>query len=97
MFTADIIKDGDEICIETDQTVIKRLDTFRRIIYSSKNNISTAVQAAANSKHVTVISNTPMIEGRIELLNYLEEQTISNRYHRYGNIGGRETNERLGN
>jgi RHH-type proline utilization regulon transcriptional repressor/proline dehydrogenase/delta 1-pyrroline-5-carboxylate dehydrogenase len=30
-----------------------------------------------------------MMEGRLELLNYFAEQSVSHSYHRYGNIGAR--------
>jgi RHH-type proline utilization regulon transcriptional repressor/proline dehydrogenase/delta 1-pyrroline-5-carboxylate dehydrogenase len=29
------------------------------------------------------------MEGRLELLQYLQEQAVSNNYHRYGNLGER--------
>ncbi|MCB1112390.1 MAG: bifunctional proline dehydrogenase/L-glutamate gamma-semialdehyde dehydrogenase [Chlamydiales bacterium] len=35
-----------------------------------------------------------LANGRIELLNYLREVAISNDYHRYGNLGRRESEER---
>ena len=35
-------------------------------------------------------ADTPVLaEGRIELLWYLREQSISHDYHRYGNLGPR--------
>lgn len=34
--------------------------------------------------------NKPMYSGRIELLNYLTEQSISHTYHRYGNLMGED-------
>jgi RHH-type proline utilization regulon transcriptional repressor/proline dehydrogenase/delta 1-pyrroline-5-carboxylate dehydrogenase len=36
-----------------------------------------------------IVRGNPMMEGRLELLNYFEEQSISHSYHRYGNIGVR--------
>ena len=30
-----------------------------------------------------------MMEGRVELLHYIQEQNISVDYHRYGNLGER--------
>jgi RHH-type proline utilization regulon transcriptional repressor/proline dehydrogenase/delta 1-pyrroline-5-carboxylate dehydrogenase len=29
------------------------------------------------------------MEGRIEMLNYFQEQTVSHSYHRHGNLGDR--------
>jgi RHH-type proline utilization regulon transcriptional repressor/proline dehydrogenase/delta 1-pyrroline-5-carboxylate dehydrogenase len=36
-----------------------------------------------------IIRQKPMMEGRLELLNYMQEQSISYSYHRYGNLGAR--------
>jgi len=36
-----------------------------------------------------IVRQKPMMEGRLELLNYLQEQSISHSYHRYGNLGAR--------
>ncbi|MDZ7724123.1 MAG: hypothetical protein U5R06_15275 [candidate division KSB1 bacterium] len=36
------------------------------------------------------IARTPvMMEGRIELLQYFQQQAVCNTYHRYGNLGER--------
>ena len=41
------------------------------------------------------IGRVPVLaHGRIELLWYVREQSISNDYHRYGNLGGRGSEER---
>ena len=36
-----------------------------------------------------------MTHGRIELLWYVEEQSISDSYHRYGNLGSRANEDRI--
>ena len=36
---------------------------------------------------IFIVRHRPMMGGRLELLNYFEEQSISHSYHRYGNIG----------
>jgi len=45
-------------------------------------------RAAELGKHIAY--NKPMAEGRLELLHYLKEQSISFEYHRYGSIFGEE-------
>ena len=41
------------------------------------------------------IADAPvLVEGRIELLWYLTEQSVSHDYHRYGNLGTRAGEER---
>jgi RHH-type proline utilization regulon transcriptional repressor/proline dehydrogenase/delta 1-pyrroline-5-carboxylate dehydrogenase len=32
-----------------------------------------------------------MMEGRIELLHYVQNQSVCDTYHRYGNLGDRTT------
>ncbi|MBC8326461.1 MAG: hypothetical protein H8E27_12630 [Verrucomicrobia subdivision 3 bacterium] len=41
--------------------------------------------------------STPVLaEGRLELLWYVEEQSLSHDYHRYGNLGARGNEKRAG-
>lgn len=44
---------------------------------------------------ISVIVEKPCANGRIELLKYLREVSISRDYHRYGNLGDREAEERV--
>lgn len=44
----------------------------------------------AGAKGVFIADHAPLQCGRIELLNYLQEQSITTVYHRYGNLGERE-------
>lgn len=41
-----------------------------------------------HARHIHVFKRLPHPEGRIELLNYLTEQSLSINYHRYGNLMG---------
>lgn len=45
-------------------------------------------RAAELGKHIA--NDKPLVEGRIELLHYLKEQSISFEYHRYGSIFGEQ-------
>ncbi len=45
--------------------------------------------AAAADAFVTIVDEPVLLEGRIECLRYLDEQSISYDYHRYGNLGRR--------
>jgi RHH-type proline utilization regulon transcriptional repressor/proline dehydrogenase/delta 1-pyrroline-5-carboxylate dehydrogenase len=44
---------------------------------------------AAHESGVAVVSRPVSVEGRLELLWYVQEQSISIDYHRYGNLGVR--------
>ena len=48
--------------------------------------LSVELQAAANDAALPVIGRAPLANGRLELLAYLREQSVSETTHRYGNI-----------
>jgi RHH-type proline utilization regulon transcriptional repressor/proline dehydrogenase/delta 1-pyrroline-5-carboxylate dehydrogenase len=45
--------------------------------------------AACGQAFVTIIDEPVLSEGRVECLRYLDEQSVSENYHRYGNLGRR--------
>ena len=49
--------------------------------------------ATCNEAFVTVIREPVLADGSIECLRYLNEQSISHDYHRYGNLGRRASHE----
>lgn len=49
---------------------------------------------AAKNSHVTIIDELVLSCGRMELLHYLKERSLSINYHRYGNLGFREKEKR---
>ena len=53
-------------------------------------NVDAAFQKEAIEQAVHFYTHKPVPFGRIELLNYLTEQSISHNYHRYGNLMGKE-------
>ncbi len=76
--------------IEEDNTAFsKTIKDFQRVIYSNINNVPEQIFKTAASSATYIVRQKPMMEGRLELLNYFEEQSISHSFHRYGNIGVR--------
>jgi RHH-type proline utilization regulon transcriptional repressor/proline dehydrogenase/delta 1-pyrroline-5-carboxylate dehydrogenase len=73
----------------SDNDLIAIMPQVQRIRYAAPDRVPDAVfQAAAQTGFY--IARTPvMMEGRIELLQYFQEQSICNNYHRYGNLGER--------
>ena len=49
---------------------------------------------AAKNSHITIIDELVLSCGRLELLHYLKERSLSINYHRYGNLGFREKEKR---
>jgi RHH-type proline utilization regulon transcriptional repressor/proline dehydrogenase/delta 1-pyrroline-5-carboxylate dehydrogenase len=60
-----------------------------RVRYAAPGRASLEVLRAGNAAHGCVVSVPVSAEGRLELLWYLREQSISTDYHRYGNLGSR--------
>ena len=73
----------------SDNDLIAIIPQVQRIRYAAQDRVPDAVfQAAAQAGFY--IARTPvMMEGRIEMLQYFQEQSICNNYHRYGNLGER--------
>ena len=79
----DVVKE------ESDNDLIAIMPEVQRIRFAAPDRVPDAVfQAAAQTGFY--IARTPvMMEGRIEMLQYFQEQSICNNYHRYGNLGER--------
>ncbi|MDR2948944.1 MAG: bifunctional proline dehydrogenase/L-glutamate gamma-semialdehyde dehydrogenase [Prevotella sp.] len=80
---------GISVKIQAEDKFIEEMDSYERIRTSSPD-LSDAIylKAAKLGKHIA--SDKPIIEGRLELLNYLKEQSIAYEYHRYGSIFGED-------
>ena len=66
-------------------TFISEMDAYERVrTCSAELSDDFYTKAAKSGKHIA--SNKPLAEGRLELLHYLKEQSISYEYHRYGSI-----------
>ena len=74
-----------QVLIEDEDSFICSIDGYDRIRYSSQK-VSDAVYLQAGKIGVHLVTTRPIVEGRIELLSYLQEQSISYEYHRYGSI-----------
>ena len=74
---------------QSTEAFINEMDSYGRV-RTGNANLSEAffAQAANLGKHVA--NNKPLVEGRLELLHYLKEQSIATEIHRYGSIFGEE-------
>ena len=80
-----------EFIEETDERladVIRRRRT-RRIRYAAPDRVPEIVREAAAESGFFIADAPVLVQGRIELLWYVREQSVSHSYHRYGNLGGR--------
>jgi RHH-type proline utilization regulon transcriptional repressor/proline dehydrogenase/delta 1-pyrroline-5-carboxylate dehydrogenase len=67
-----------------------------RVRYAAPERVPGSIFEAAREVGLFVATAPVLAEGRIELLWYLREQSISRDYHRYGNLGERANEERAG-
>jgi RHH-type proline utilization regulon transcriptional repressor/proline dehydrogenase/delta 1-pyrroline-5-carboxylate dehydrogenase len=76
--------------VEEDETALAdsvRKRRVARVRYARPERVSSVVRQAA-AEALQYVADTPVSTcGRVELLWYLREQSISHVYHRYGNLG----------
>jgi RHH-type proline utilization regulon transcriptional repressor/proline dehydrogenase/delta 1-pyrroline-5-carboxylate dehydrogenase len=74
---------------ESDEGVIQSIPGLQRIRYASPARVPFEVFEAAAQTGFYIARSPVMMEGRIELLHYFQNQSICDTYHRYGNLGER--------
>ncbi len=65
-----------------------------RVRFSSSKSVPRVVQEAVQSTGVYLADQPVVSDGRVELLSYFIEQSLSYDYHRYGNLGERSEEKR---
>jgi RHH-type proline utilization regulon transcriptional repressor/proline dehydrogenase/delta 1-pyrroline-5-carboxylate dehydrogenase len=80
-----------EFIMETDEELAAalRAGVVGRLRYADRSLVPDAIRTAAAESYVYVADAPVLGHGRIELLWYLKEQSLSHVYHRYGNLGRR--------
>lgn len=68
---------------ESLSDLCRRLKRYERIRTLTADVPDQLIKAAADA-HVHIAMERPVNNGRIELIRYLQEQSISYEYHRYG-------------
>ena len=84
----EILGEGDTVTSESEAQWVQVFSSVDRIIYSRESQVSDFVFEEAARLVKFIVRTPPMMEGRLELLHYLDEQSVSYSYHRYGNLGG---------
>jgi RHH-type transcriptional regulator, proline utilization regulon repressor / proline dehydrogenase / delta 1-pyrroline-5-carboxylate dehydrogenase len=88
-YSQKILKSEDLIKRESEVEFAKCFHEVDRIMYARPENVSSYIFDQAAEALKFIVRTSPLMEGRIELLNFFEEQSISHSYHRYGNLGAR--------
>ena len=74
---------------QSDEALTASMAVVQRIRYAAPDRVPAAILAAAAQKGYYVARSPVLMEGRIELLHYCQNQSICDTYHRYGNLGDR--------
>jgi RHH-type proline utilization regulon transcriptional repressor/proline dehydrogenase/delta 1-pyrroline-5-carboxylate dehydrogenase len=74
---------------QSDEALIASMAIVQRIRYAAPGRVPEAVLAAAAKKGFYIARAPVLMEGRIELLHYCQNQSLCDTYHRYGNLGDR--------
>jgi len=74
---------------QSDEALIASMAVVQRIRYAAPDRVPEAVLAAAAKKGFYIARAPVLMEGRIEMLHYCQNQSICDTYHRYGNLGDR--------
>jgi RHH-type proline utilization regulon transcriptional repressor/proline dehydrogenase/delta 1-pyrroline-5-carboxylate dehydrogenase len=84
---AALVLAGINTVVEDETAFIEDMELYERIRITSPEMPDALYQKAAKLG-MYIADRKPLIEGRIELLHYLKEQSIAYEYHRYGSIFG---------
>ncbi len=88
---------GDiEFVTETDDELatLIREGVIERVRYAAPDRVPTIMRKAAADALVYIADAPVSGHGRLELLWYVREQSVSHQYHRYGNLGLRSNEAR---
>jgi len=85
-----------EFVEETDEEFAEgmRSGAAGRVRYAHRSRVPMEIRRASAETYVYIADAPVLAHGRVELLWYLQEQSLSHVYHRYGNLGRRAKEQR---
>jgi RHH-type proline utilization regulon transcriptional repressor/proline dehydrogenase/delta 1-pyrroline-5-carboxylate dehydrogenase len=85
-----------EFIEESDDHLADAMPTgqVRRIRYAAPDRTSDLIRRASAESFVYLADAPPVSNGHVELLWYVQEQSLTHVYHRYGNLGRRAEEQR---
>jgi RHH-type proline utilization regulon transcriptional repressor/proline dehydrogenase/delta 1-pyrroline-5-carboxylate dehydrogenase len=88
--------DDFEITEESDNALAELIRSNRagRLRYGNSGRVPELIRMAAAELGLWIAAQPVLGEGRLELLWYVQEQSLSRDYHRYGNLGRRKGESR---
>ena len=82
-----LLGSGDTIEKDDEASLVSKMFDAERIRYLKPENVSETIYEKVAAKALYVASAPFVPNGRVELMHYFIEQSISDSYHRYGNLG----------
>ena len=80
----EFVEESDEELAE----IVRQRQTDR-LRFAARERVPLSVRQAIGDSGIYIADAPVLVEGRLELLWYVMEQSISHDYHRYGNLAGR--------
>ena len=77
----------DNISRDSEDELIEMMPSIQRIRFLHPDNVTQNIYEKIANKAIYIASDPFVSHGRLELMHYFIEQSISNSYHRYGNLG----------
>lgn len=74
---------------QSDEELIASFEVLQRIRYAAPDRVPQSVLKAAAATGYYIARAPVLMEGRLELIHYVQNQNVCNNYHRYGNLGER--------
>ncbi|MBU1642391.1 bifunctional proline dehydrogenase/L-glutamate gamma-semialdehyde dehydrogenase, partial [bacterium] len=82
-----LLEKEETLAEEDEASLLDSMARVQRIRFLQPENISESLYELAADSALYIASDPFIGHGRIELMHYFIEQSISNSYHRYGNLG----------
>ncbi|MGI9428983.1 MAG: proline dehydrogenase family protein [Bythopirellula sp.] len=85
-----------EFVHETDEQLAEVVRAYQRgrVRFAGADRVPSGIRAVAAQRGVYLADKPVTASGRVELLWYFQEQSLSQVYHRYGNLGKRSDENR---
>ena len=82
-----MLEENDSIIRDDENSLVKAMKNVERIRYLHPDNVPISIYEKVADSALYIASSPFVAHGRIELMHYFIEQSISDSYHRYGNLG----------
>ncbi len=82
-----LLEEEDDFIMENELSLIFSFANFERIRFLRPEHVSPQIYNDIADKAYYLATAPFVAHGRIELMHYYIEQSVSHRYHRYGNLG----------